>query len=465
MTLDAFTHVPWPMDTGWVTNERPEEAVVASLDVQVPGASSLRLYFGMAAVGPGRVRATSLLDGAQQTLDLGQLQQWSRTTAFFNGDRVLVELVQPPGSGPCRLVLDTVQMGVAPIDSKSQCGLLDDRLPSNDPRIARIVPAGCTAWLIDDCAHCLLTAGHCNDFDEVDVIEFNVPASTLTGQLIHPGPQDQYVVDKGSLQTDGGAGVGKDWAYFGVFPNPVTGKTPGEAQGAWFRLAPPPAAASEVVRVTGFGSDFTPSPTLNQTQQSATGPLVTSSGSVLEFQVDTQGGNSGSPIVLESTGEAIGINTHGGCEAAGGANRGTASTLAELQAALADPKGVCRGSCGWTDLGHALAGSFGPPQFQITGQPHAGAPIAFVVSGLPQSGATNLVTGLSVLEVPFKGGVLVPAPDLLVAALPIVAGTCTFSFDFPAVPAGTMAWFQFWTPDAGAVHGLSASNGVQLLAP
>ena len=37
----------------------------------------------------------------------------------------------------------------------------------------------------------------------------------------------------------------------------------------------------------------------------------------------SQGGNSGSPIFHEETGLAIGIHTHGGCSAKGGANTGT----------------------------------------------------------------------------------------------------------------------------------------------
>lgn len=36
-----------------------------------------------------------------------------------------------------------------------------------------------------------------------------------------------------------------------------------------------------------------------------------------------QGGNSGSPVVHEETGEAIGVHTHGGCSATGGSNKGT----------------------------------------------------------------------------------------------------------------------------------------------
>jgi hypothetical protein len=47
--------------------------------------------------------------------------------------------------------------------------------------------------------------------------------------------------------------------------------------------------------------------------------------------VDTCGANSGSPIILESSGEAIGIHTHGGCELARAHNGGTRIDDARLQ--------------------------------------------------------------------------------------------------------------------------------------
>src|SRR5262249_48765657 len=152
------------------------------------------------------------------------------------------------------------------------CGALDDRVPSNDPRVARLLPAGCTAWMIHDCARCLLSAGHCTS--PVDVLEFNVPFSTILGVLVHPGPPDQYRVDPLSQQGNGGQGVGDDWAYFGVFPNPVTGLMPGEAQGSSFELAVPPTASGQTLRVTGYGTDNTPDPTFNQIQQTAVGPFT-----------------------------------------------------------------------------------------------------------------------------------------------------------------------------------------------
>src|SRR5690606_2557474 len=64
-------------------------------------------------------------------------------------------------------------------------------------------------------------------------------------------------------------------------------------------------------------------------------------GMALRYQADTTGGNSGSPVIDDSTGLAIGIHTHGGCTSSSGANAGTAIEHPALQAALADPKGVC----------------------------------------------------------------------------------------------------------------------------
>ena len=57
--------------------------------------------------------------------------------------------------------------------------------------------------------------------------------------------------------------------------------------------------------------------------------------------MDTTGGNSGSPVIDDTTGEAIGIHTHGGCFNGGGANAGTWANHPGLQAALANPQGVC----------------------------------------------------------------------------------------------------------------------------
>ncbi|MCB9897967.1 MAG: VCBS repeat-containing protein [Planctomycetes bacterium] len=73
------------------------------------------------------------------------------------------------------------------------------------------------------------------------------------------------------------------------------------------------------------------------------------------------------------------------------------------------------------------------------------------------------VLGLSLLDAPFKGGVLVPNPDLIVAGLPLDAQkNLIFPFAWPAgVPAGTPFWIQEWFTDASNPLGFAASNGLR----
>lgn len=335
-------------DTGWVANPLPTENVTAWFVADVPAAPWVRLHFGEVHLdgdplsGSRTVlRLTSLLDLGVQILDARTLEQWQGTSAYFNGGSVLVEVVAPPNAGPSRVNLATIHAGVAITPEETICGATDDRVLSNDPRAARVVPVGCTVWLIDDCARCFLTAGHCAG-TSLQVVQFNVPLSTSTGSLQHPPPSDQYAVDLASKQTNGGQGVGNDWGYFGVHANSTTGLTPYQAQGQSYVLAaPPPFAAGDTIRITGYGTDSSPS-TSNQVQQTNTGPWMSASGSALNYETDTTGGNSGSPILHEASGTAIGIHTHGGCSTTpGSGNNGTASTLAALQSALAAPLGVC----------------------------------------------------------------------------------------------------------------------------
>ena len=101
-----------------------------------------------------------------------------------NGDAVLVEVLAQPGTGMNRVVVDSVTAGEIPSED-SQCGPTDDRVLSSDPRAARLLPIGCTGWIIDDCQSCFLTAGHCSGGSQI--VEFNVPLSTSkTGSWAMP---------------------------------------------------------------------------------------------------------------------------------------------------------------------------------------------------------------------------------------------------------------------------------------
>ncbi len=136
--------------------------------------------------------------------------------------------------------------------------------------------------------------------------------------------------------------MGNDWAYFGTFANNITGLTPYQAQGDAFVLAPtPPPVQGQQIRITGYGTTRPPVPMeWNLVQKTHTGPYKTFNGTTVRYATDTTGGNSGSPVINEDTGEAIGIHTHGGCTR-GDANNGTGSNHTGLRNAIADPRGVC----------------------------------------------------------------------------------------------------------------------------
>ena len=321
----------YTLDSG-VHDGQGAEAVAFRQVVEVAGAPWLRLAFSDADLGAhSYLTLTSLADGAQQRLDAARLAEWYNTSAYFNGDAVEVALHVAPGDRGVFVRMSEVTVGEVGAP-ESQCGPTDDRQHSDDPKAGRLLSVGCTAWLIHDDK--IVSAGHCTQ-SGASVLEFNVPLSTAGGGLNHPGPEDQYSVDQTSRQYVNG-GIGNDWGVFRVFDNAQTGLQPSEAQGAIFFVAQdltPP-----IIRITGYGVD---SGVDNQTQQTHTGPNFGSSGTTMRYQVDTEGGNSGSPVIDEATGHAVGVHTHGGCTSGGGNNSGTSLFNTAFWAAVGAPPPLC----------------------------------------------------------------------------------------------------------------------------
>lgn len=306
------------------------------------------------------------MDGYRQVLNADSLNQWQSTSAYFNGDKVTVRLMYRDSSSvstsPTREyqneeqdVLNVAGVFVGEVDVpppvvvkpslwslchgegkrtllalyrqkiKQQLEFLDLRQLSWDKRVARLMPIGCTAWMIDDPNHCFLTAGHCwgSNFMGMNMtaaVQFQVPLSDVNGTVRHPHPNDQYPIDSESVQSDG-ATMGNDWAYMGAHPNSNTNLAPYKAQGEWYKLSQSeevPDYNSTIV-ITGYGTTRLPNRHKNQVQQTHSGPLTTSKRNDtrnlwhIRYQVDTTGGNSGSAIVLEETGEAIGVHAYAGC--------------------------------------------------------------------------------------------------------------------------------------------------------
>jgi V8-like Glu-specific endopeptidase len=348
------------LDTGALSNNGAQAQVVYVQEIRVENAPWLRLAFdqvllsGNLQEGTGAtLRITSALDGGQQILSSRSIQEWNNTSAYFNGDTVILEVIAHPGTGVNRVLMSEVTAGVGePMTPESICGSVDDRVLSNDPLNARLMPIGCTAWPYNDpegCGNSFGTAGHCiSNGTSNAVVQFNVPLSTSGGSPVNPPPEDQYPVEPGSIQSNGGSGPGIDYAIMRTFANSNTGLNPAEAQGGVYTLRstlPPNLAVGDDIRITGYGTVSSPVPrTWSQAQKTHVGPFVEffQSGNThrLRYATDTTGGNSGSPVIYEPTGEVIGVHTHAGCNSVGG-NQGTSVTHPAWLGFLANPRGNC----------------------------------------------------------------------------------------------------------------------------
>jgi hypothetical protein len=123
--------------------------------------------------------------------------------------------------------------------------------------------------------------------------------------------------------------------------------------------------------------------------------------------------------------------------------------------------------CGWADLGHALAGTTGVPSLVGQGPLTGGSPLSLTLGNAVPSSDATLVVGTTPLEAPFKGGVLVPAPLLLLLGLPTGSqGDLALNGTWPyGLPSGFSTWYQMWIADAAGPAGFSASNGLRATTP
>ncbi len=386
------TAVNYPASSGLVSNGRDIPWRAWSAPIQVTGAHSLQLLFDTVEIGPDdAVILTNPRDGETQRLDHLRLKQWRNHTAWFNGDRVDVAIELAPGSTG-QIVIRTVYAGIQPIlgTSNTICGSGDERTLSNDARVCRLVMTAascgsCTGWLISS-TNTILGAGHCADPlpDWFVIAEFNTPASNAAGCAQHPPVADQYPVDQSTIQFEnlGLPGGGDDWAVARLHPN-STGTTAFGNQGSFFSLATtlpayiPPFVVPNL-RVTGHGDDSN-NATRAYDQQTDTGTHFGYVGDQIRHRVDTEGGNSGSPIIDTATGLAIGIHTNGGCGTSStSSNSGTSILRPALQTAIAQTVG-----CSTQFLASSQSGAADPVtcDFQVfNGTPAANSWVGFGIT-------------------------------------------------------------------------------------
>jgi hypothetical protein len=119
----------------------------------------------------------------------------------------------------------------------------------------------------------------------------------------------------------------------------------------------------------------------------------------------------------------------------------------------------------WANFGHALAGSMGTPTLTGSGLLAGGELVKLKLQNVPASVPAALVIGFDTLLAPFKGGVLVPDPSVILA-LHTGASGLNLSATWPnGLPSGFDAYFQFWISDPAGPAGFSASNGIRATTP
>lgn len=162
-----------------------------------------------------------------------------------------------------------------------------------------------------------------------------------------PPVEDQFPIDQLSVVFADGGG-NDDWAVFRAGRNSA-GSTIFQEQGVALSIASSVVPGTAVV--TGYGTDGGSGASAcscqstgstgsrNQTLQTHSGPFVDVVGDEVRYTLDTCGGNSGSPVVRQDTGEVVAVHTSGWCDTSG-YNHGTLIFHSDLQDALAD---CCRG--------------------------------------------------------------------------------------------------------------------------
>ena len=388
--------VPLHRDSGYLANASTQPVVVWQGDVQGNG-DWLQLHFRDANLPAGsRLKIYSLSKPEWvQWHDAHSLLDYQGWSCQFLGPVVRVELEAAPFSSGNRVLVDLAHE-LTFLGEDTICGPTDDRALSQDPRACRI-NSSCTGWLYSEFA--TGTAGHCvsNGSTSGRILHFNVPLSSSGGTPQPSHPNDQYALSTFLQFLNGG--VGQDWATMAALRNSNTQLFPGQAQGGWYEIVNPPATASGQIRITGYGTGngTAGSAVGNQAQKTHVGNRVSvTTANALAYTADTTGGNSGSPVILESTGQVIGVHTHGGCTSTSGSNKGTASNrsdwIAARQATLA-----LRTVGGFRTYGQGCGGANGVPVLTMSGLPELGASYTVRISQLnPQPGLFGiLLTGLS----------------------------------------------------------------------
>jgi hypothetical protein len=122
----------------------------------------------------------------------------------------------------------------------------------------------------------------------------------------------------------------------------------------------------------------------------------------------------------------------------------------------------------WADHGFALPGANGTPHLVGRGELLGDTQIVLHMESAPPFESAILVIGESFAPQPYKGGTLVPSPDIVIYGLYVDAGgALSVAGRWPSgIPSGYQLFFQYWIPDATGGHDVyTASNTISGTAP
>ncbi|HEU4839879.1 MAG TPA: VCBS repeat-containing protein, partial [Ilumatobacteraceae bacterium] len=141
-----------------------------------------------------------------------------------------------------------------------------------------------------------------------------------------------------------------------------------------------------------------------------------------------------------------------------GVSGGLDASITVLTGRQADP---------WQGLSGGLAGVSDLPELSGTGSLRPGTPMSLRVSRAAPDASVVLVCGLQAVNVPFKGGTLVPAPQLPVFGLTTSPlGTLSVGTTWPpGLTTGQGLLFQAWIADAAGPAGFAATNALMAVQP
>jgi len=120
----------------------------------------------------------------------------------------------------------------------------------------------------------------------------------------------------------------------------------------------------------------------------------------------------------------------------------------------------------WGDVGQALIGSNGEPSLSAIGTLFPNDLVTLSLSNARPFASATLVIGFSSINAPFKGGVLVPAINIVFGQTTDFFGEAIFGGLWPSgVPSGFVTYFQYWIMDDAGPVGFAASNGLSGASP